>query len=117
MVLVKLNLLSVNAFSLDKAKLLLFGKGSIICLIAFQCSKKVNSLPNDIILDWSKLKAFTDDNLKEIRMIYVLETSWRKRENAGYQHFLLYCTIFSKAFLSKVIKSWDFVGKSLTCPD
>ena len=34
----------------------------------------VNSLPNDIILDWSKLEAFTDDKIKVAKiMIFVFE--------------------------------------------
>ena len=53
-----------------------------------------NSLPNDKILDWSKLKAFVDDNLKVVKMmIYALDTAETivgKGENAGNQHFLLY---------------------------
>ena len=51
----------------------------------------VNALPNDKILDWSKLKAVATDNLKVVKMmIYVLdrvENIVGKGENAGYQCF------------------------------
>ena len=59
-----------------------------------------NPLPNDKLLDWFKLKAFADDNLKVIKlMIYVLdrvENIVGKGENAGYQHFLLFPRCFQK---------------------
>ena len=35
----------------------------------------------------------------------------RNGENAGYQDFLLFPTMFSKAFFSMVVKSLDFVVK------
>ena len=35
-----------------------------------------------------------------------------KGENAGYQHFLLFPTMFSKGFLYRVIKICDCVVKS-----
>ena len=58
----------------------------------------VNSLPNNIILDWSKLKAFADNNLKvAAMMIYLFDTVENimgKGENAGYQHFLLFPQCF-----------------------
>ena len=34
------------------------------------------------------------------------------RENAGYQHFLLFPTMFSKGPFHRVVKSRDCVGKS-----
>ena len=52
-----------------------------------------NSLPNDNILDWSKLKAFADNKIKVLKtMIFVfdrVENIAGEKENAGYQHFLL----------------------------
>ena len=60
-----------------------------------------NSLPNNKILDWSKLKAFADDKLNAIqKMKFVLE--WvenigGKGENAGFKHFLLFPQCFQKA--------------------
>ena len=74
-----------------------------------------NSLPNDKILDQSKLKAFADDKIDFVEMmIYILdmvENTVGKGENAGYQHFLLFLQ-FSKAFFLRVVKSLDCVVKS-----
>ena len=36
-----------------------------------------------------------------------------KGENAGHQHFLLFPTMFSKAFFSRGVKSWDCVAMGL----
>ena len=64
----------------------------------------INSLPNDKILDWSKLKAFADDNLNAIKKLkYVLgwvENMVGKGKNAGFQHFL-FPTMFSKGLFFK----------------
>ena len=53
-------------------------------------SAKFNSLPNDKILDWSKLKAFLS--------LIGLKKIVGKGENAGYQHFLLSLKIFKRLF-------------------
>ena len=62
----------------------------------------LNSLPSDKILDPSKLKAFTDDNLNvNLKLKSALggvEKIVGKEDNAGYQHFLLIFTMFSKGF-------------------
>ena len=54
----------------------------------------VNSLPNEEIFDWSKLKAFADDkiNMNEKYKFGLgrVENIVGKGENAGYQHFLLF---------------------------
>ena len=75
-----------------------------------------NPLPNDKILDCSKLKAFADDKIKVFEMmIFVfdrVENIVGKGENAGYQHFLLFPTMFSKGLFVKVVKSRDCVVKS-----
>ena len=50
-------------------------------------------------LDWSKLRAFADDNLNGT-LNFVLErveNIVEKGENAGYQHFLLFQQCFQKA--------------------
>ena len=66
------------------------------------CNNTVNfnSLPNDKILDWSKLKAFADDKFDVVKMMISifdgLENSVEKGENAGYQHFLLFLQSFPK---------------------
>ena len=65
----------------------------------------VNSLPNDKLLDWSKLKAFAEDKmnvtLKQKFFLGWVENIVGKGENAGYQHFLLFPQYFQKAFISK----------------
>ena len=67
-----------------------------------------NSLPNDKILDWSKLKALADDNINLAEKLkFVLERVENivgKGENAGYQHFLLFPQCFQKASLSGSLK-------------
>ena len=60
-----------------------------------------NSLPNDKIVDWSKLKVFADDKLKVAKiMISVLDSVENivgNGENTGNQHFLLFPQCFQKA--------------------
>ena len=59
-----------------------------------------NSLPNDNILEVTKLKAFTDDKLMVAKMTISLfnrvENTVGKGENDGYQHFLLFPQFFPK---------------------
>ena len=58
------------------------------------------SLPNNKILDWSKLKACADNKIKFTENLkFVLgrtENILGKGENAGYQHFLLFPKCFQK---------------------
>ena len=53
-----------------------------------------NSSPNGKTLDWSKLKAFADDeidlNKKSKIVLGRVENIMGKAENADYQHFLLF---------------------------
>ena len=70
----------------------------------------LNSLPNDKILAWSKLKAFAEDKLDVVNKMMIsllnwLENTVGKGENAGYQHFLIF-PVFSEAFFLRVVKSW-----------
>ena len=72
-----------------------------------------NPLPDDKILDQSKLKAFPDNNLKVYQKLKFalgrVEYIVGKEGNAGYQHFLLFPQCFQKAFsssASKVIIVW-----------
>ena len=79
------------------------------------CDNGFNSLPNDKILDWSKLKAFADDILNVNQKLKFnlgkVENIVGKGENAGYQHFLLFPECFQKAsFLGSL--SQDCVVKS-----
>ena len=67
------------------------------------CTKHViNTLPNDKILDVTKLKAFADDRINVVQMIITvfvrLENILGKGENAGYQHF------FKRLLLSGSLK-------------
>ena len=60
-----------------------------------------NPLPNDKILDLSKLRAFADEKLKVIQVAKLVlgktENIVGKEENAGYRHFL-FSQCFEKAF-------------------
>ena len=76
--LATINLSSAYAFNLVQAKILLFGKGLInlnqaltleeMCKF-YKNFQYINPLPDDKILDWSKLKAFADDKLNVTKMI------------------------------------------------
>ena len=61
---------------------------------------KINSLPNNKILDVTKLKAFADNKIKVTKMTISLyervENYVGKGENAVYQHFLLFPQCFPK---------------------
>ena len=61
-------------------------------------SKRVNSLLNDKIHDWSKLIAPADNKIKATEKSKLVsqrvENIVRKGENAGHQHFLLFPQCF-----------------------
>ena len=64
------------------------------------------ALPNNEIVDLSKLKANTDDKIL-VNVIEKLKPDFRrvenivgKGENVGYQHFLLFLQCFQKASFS-----------------
>ena len=86
-------------------------KEVLFCVCLFS-----NSLPNNKFLDWSKLKAFADNKINVTEKLKLAlgqeENIVGKGENAGYQHFLLFPQMFSKAFIFKVVKSRDSVVKS-----
>ena len=72
--------------------------------------ERVNSLPNDKILDLSKFKVFADDNFNLTKMVKFffdkVESLVGKGGNTGYQHFFPFPTMFSKAlFLYGLYKS------------
>ena len=80
----------------------------------------INSLPNDNILDVTKLIAFADEKLNVAKMmifslLYMVdqvENTVGKGENAGYQHFLRFPQCFFQAFFFRVIKGRNCVVKN-----
>ena len=70
---------------------------------------KLNSLPNDKMLDQSKMKAFAVNKIK-LTQKSKLDLGWVKKknivgngENAGYQHFLLYPQCLQNAFYTELL--------------
>ena len=87
------------------------------CIMLFAYSLFLNnSFPKDKFLDRSKSKAFADDKINVTKKLKFAvgqeENIVAKGENAGYQHFLLFPTMFSKALFFRVVKSWYCVVKS-----
>ena len=76
---------------------------------------RINSFPNNKILDATKLKAYADDKLNIHKMTISLfdrvENTVGKGKNTGFQHLLLFPQCFFKAFFL-VVKSQD-CGKKL----
>ena len=73
-----------------------------------------NSLPNDKILDLSKLK-FANEKInvtKKLKFVLgMVENIVVKGENASYQHFLLFPECFQKSFSLGVVKGRNGVVK------
>ena len=69
-------------------------------IILYHTIPTINSLPNDKISDWSKLKAFANNKINVTEKLkFVLgkvENIVGKGENAGYQNFLLFQQCFQK---------------------
>ena len=81
-----------------------------ICGIVWSWDKERDiSLPNDKILDWSKLKAFADDKINVTEKLkFVLkrvENILGKGENAGYRHFLFSNYVFKRLYIQGCSKS------------
>ena len=73
--------------------------------------KLFNPLPNDKILDMSKLKAIADDKINvtqklkfEMGRIKMVNCIVGKDENAGYQHFLVFPQCFQRASFARSLK-------------
>ena len=68
----------------------------------------INSLPNDKIIDWSKLKAFADDKIHKTEKLKFLfervENIVGNGENAGYQYVLLFPQCFPKDFYTGLLQ-------------
>ena len=79
--------------------------------ITQSCRKSLtlNSLPNDIFLRWSKLKAFADDTIN-VTQIHVLKFVLGRVENSGKRRkcwlpaFSLFPAMFSKGFFLRSLK-------------
>ena len=81
-----------------------------------------NSLPNNTIFNWSKLKAFADDKKKKKKKKkkkIEIEICFRKgrkhcgkRRKCWLQAFSPFPTMFSEGFFLRVVKSGDCVVKS-----
>ena len=60
----------------------------------------INSLPNNKILDRTRMKAFAEHKINVIQKLKFalrrVESIVGKRENAGYQHFLVFPRCFRK---------------------
>ena len=79
--------------------------------------QRFNSLPNDTLLDWSKLKAFADDKKKKCDSKIEI-CSGKERKHCGKRRkcwlpaFSPFPVMFSKFFYLRIVKSWDCVVKS-----
>ena len=87
---------------------------AIVC--ACQLQSTFNSLPNDKILDWSKVKAFADDKRNVIEKLKFVFGKGRKhcgkRRKCWLPAFSPFPTMFSKGFLYRVVRSRDYVVES-----
>ena len=73
---------------------------------------RFNSIPNKKSLDQSRLGVFADEKINATENLkFVLQKGWNenigeKGENAGFQHFLLFLTVFSIGIFSGLLKVW-----------
>ena len=78
------------------------------CPTKYDYFKWLNTLPNNKILDWSKLKTFADEKINVTQYLNFVfgrvENNVGKGENAGYQHFLLFSQCFQKPSFSGSLK-------------
>ena len=70
-----------------------------------------NPLPDDKILDWSKLKALAYDKkknvTKKLKFVLGMVENMRRRRKCWLPAFSPFFTMFSKGFFFRVVKSWD----------
>ena len=70
--------------------------------------QSLNFISNDKYLDWSKLKAFADDEInmtQKLNFVFArVENIVGKGENAGYHHFILFPQWFQKLSFSGSLK-------------
>ena len=76
--------------------------------------ERVNPLPDDKILDWSKLKHSADDNfefdINSRNFSKLVENTGGKGEIAHYKQFLLFPTVFLKGLFPSGVKRCHCVG-------
>ena len=64
--------------------------------------RTINSLPSNKSIDWSKLKSLADNKINVTENLkFVLRGVKKivgKRENTGYQHFLIFPHVFESLF-------------------
>ena len=76
---------------------------------------RLNCLPNNKILDWSKLKGFADDKVKVAEVEICIEKGRKqcgKRRKCWLPAFSPFPTMFSKGFFLRAVKCCDCVVKS-----
>ena len=80
----------------------------------------INPLPDDKILDWSKLIHITADNFKfdenSRKFSKRVENTVSKGEIARYEQFLLFPQCFQKAYFqgaSKGVTVWEWVNSCI----
>ena len=89
-----------------------FGRGSHIKgrNVPWSMNRGLKPLPNDKILDWSKLKAFADAKInvaQKLKFVYGrIEIILGKGENAGNEHFLLSPQCFLKSSIWGGVNDW-----------
>ena len=68
----------------------------------------VNSLQDNKLSDYPKLKALTDNKINDTEKLKFVfgwvENIAEKGENAGYQHFVLFLQCFQKTSFSRLLK-------------
>ena len=71
----------------------------------------INSVPSDIISDWSKLKAIADVKINVTQKLKFgserMEKKFRKRRKCWYPTFSPFSTMFFKAFFPRLVKTRD----------
>ena len=79
-----------------------------VALLDFSRQNLLNPLPDDKILDWSKLKQIADDFLKcilnEKQVPYRVENIVRKGEIVCYKQFLLFSHCFPQLYIFSTSK-------------
>ena len=101
-----LNFIFCKCFKFDSLKFVFWE--SVKRRVIIYCCYLINSLPHDKFLDWSKFKAFADDNINSKERLKIIlgrvENIVRTGENASYQHFLLFPQSFQKPSLPWSVK-------------